>query len=47
VRLSHRIVVMRDRRKVAEVVNHGTTVNDLMELIAEGGGPTDAEEALA
>ena len=42
VRLSHRIVVMRDRRKVAEVVNHGTTVNDLMELIAEGGGPTDA-----
>jgi galactofuranose transport system ATP-binding protein len=46
VRLSHRIVVMRDRRKVAEVVNHGTTVNDLIGIIAEGATPTDDEGAL-
>jgi monosaccharide-transporting ATPase len=46
VRLSHRIVVMRDRNKVAEVVNHGTTVNDLMAIIADGTGPTDDEGAL-
>ena len=36
VRLSHRIVVMRDRHKVAEIVNHGTTVNDLISIIADG-----------
>ena len=35
VRLSHRIVVMRDREKVAEVDNDGTTVADLMRIIAE------------
>jgi simple sugar transport system ATP-binding protein len=34
VRLSHRIVVMRDRHKVAEVVNEETTVNDLIGIIA-------------
>jgi ABC-type sugar transport system ATPase subunit len=47
VRLSHRIVVMRDRHKVAEVVNHGTTVNEVMALIAEGSRPIDDEEALS
>jgi simple sugar transport system ATP-binding protein len=36
--LSHRIVVMRDRHKVAEVVNRRTTVNEVMALIAEGSG---------
>jgi galactofuranose transport system ATP-binding protein len=35
VRLSHRIVVMRDRHKVAELVNDGTTVKDLMAIIAD------------
>jgi simple sugar transport system ATP-binding protein len=44
VRLSHRIVVMRDRHKIAEIVNHGTTVNDVMALIAEGAGPDEADE---
>jgi simple sugar transport system ATP-binding protein len=46
VRLSHRIVVMRDRHKVAEIVNQGTTVNDLIAIIAEGAGPSDDKEAL-
>ncbi len=34
-RLSHRIAVLRDRRKVAEIVNEGTTVNEIMGVIAE------------
>ncbi len=39
-RLSHRIVIMRDRHKIAEVVNTGVTVNDIMETIAaEAGQP--------
>jgi simple sugar transport system ATP-binding protein len=43
VRLSHRIVVMRDREKVDDVDNDGTTVADLMRIIAKersdsGGG---------
>jgi simple sugar transport system ATP-binding protein len=41
VRLSHRIVVMRDRRKVAEIVNRGTTVNDLVSIIAGDAGPNE------
>ena len=37
-RLSHRIVVMRDRRKVAEIVNDGdVTTDDVVALIASGG----------
>ncbi|ANC31019.1 sugar ABC transporter ATP-binding protein [Isoptericola dokdonensis] len=37
-RLSHRIAVMRDRVKVAEVVNNGDVgVDDVVELIASGG----------
>jgi simple sugar transport system ATP-binding protein len=35
-RLSHRIVVMRELHKVAELENRGTTESDLMRLIAEG-----------
>ncbi|WP_265520492.1 sugar ABC transporter ATP-binding protein [Oerskovia flava] len=37
-RLSHRIAVMRDREKIAEVTNNeNVTVSDLVELIASGG----------
>ena len=35
-RLSHRIVVMRELHKVAELENRGTTESDLMRIIAEG-----------
>jgi simple sugar transport system ATP-binding protein len=44
VRLSHRIVVMRDRTKVAEVVNDATTVEDLMHIIAREPEDAMAEE---
>jgi simple sugar transport system ATP-binding protein len=37
VRLSHRIAVMRDRAKVAELVNEDVTVDDIVKLIASGG----------
>jgi hypothetical protein len=37
---------MRDRHKVAEIMNRGTTVNDLVGIIAEGAGPSDDKEAL-
>ena len=47
VRLSHRIVVMRDRHKVAEVINHDTTVNDLIGIIADGVAPVEGEGACA
>ena len=40
VRLSHRIVVMREQHKVAELDNRGTTVDDLMRIIAEGATDT-------
>ncbi|HEY5882798.1 MAG TPA: sugar ABC transporter ATP-binding protein, partial [Nakamurella sp.] len=33
-RLSHRIAVLRDRHKVAELVNQSVTVNDVMQIIA-------------
>jgi monosaccharide-transporting ATPase len=37
-RLSHRIAVLRDRRKVAEITNDDdVTVEDVVELIASGG----------
>jgi len=37
-RLSHRIVIMRDRRKVAEIRNDETVgLDDVVELIASGG----------
>jgi monosaccharide-transporting ATPase len=35
-RLSHRIAVMRDRRKVADLVNEDVTVGQIMGLIASG-----------
>ncbi|TFC05651.1 sugar ABC transporter ATP-binding protein [Cryobacterium adonitolivorans] len=35
-RLSHRIVVMRDREKVADIVNDDVTVGQIMTLIASG-----------
>ena len=39
-RLSHRIGILRDRRKVAEIVNaEGTTVEDLMGIIAAEAQP--------
>ncbi|HYP73804.1 MAG TPA: ATP-binding cassette domain-containing protein, partial [Microbacterium sp.] len=48
-RLSHRIVVMRDRRQVADILNDDVTVDSLLALIAEGSGddvpaePTEGE----
>jgi simple sugar transport system ATP-binding protein len=35
-RLSNRIVVLRDRQKVADLLNDGLDVDDLLALIAEG-----------
>ena len=43
-RLSHRIVVMRDRHKVAELDNRGITESDLMQIIAEGAEIVAAAE---
>ena len=40
-RMSHRIVVMRELHKVAEIDNRGTTESDLMRLIAEGADTVD------
>ncbi|MEO6530419.1 MAG: sugar ABC transporter ATP-binding protein [Specibacter sp.] len=39
VRLSNRIAVLRDRKKIAELINDNVTVTDLMETIA-GGTPS-------
>lgn len=36
VRLSNRIAVLRDRKKIAELINDHVSVNDLMETIAGG-----------
>ena len=37
-RLSHRIAVLRDRRKVAEITNSDdVTTDDVVHLIASGG----------
>jgi simple sugar transport system ATP-binding protein len=35
-RLSHRILVLRDRRKVADLVNDDLGLDGLLALIAEG-----------
>ena len=40
-RLSNRIVVLRDRKKVADLVNDGLDVDDLLALIAEGAAETE------
>ena len=37
-RLSDRVVVMRDRRKIDERPNEDVTVNDLLEIIAGSAG---------
>ncbi|MDP3893160.1 sugar ABC transporter ATP-binding protein, partial [Nocardioides sp.] len=42
-RLSDRIIVMRDRHKVAECLNDGTTMSDLLEIIA-GEQPESADD---
>ena len=47
IRLSNRIVVMRDRQKVAEIANHDTTVGDLMTIIAGDAGAAETEVASA
>ena len=40
-RLSHRIAVMRDRRKIGEVTNDDEVgIDDIIELIASGGRPS-------
>jgi simple sugar transport system ATP-binding protein len=36
-RISHRIAVMRDRRKVAEIDGGGATMDQVVDLIAGGG----------
>jgi len=44
IRLSHRIAVMRDRRKVADLPNEDVTVSQIMSLIASGAPAIDEEE---
>ena len=44
-RLSHRIVVLRDRRVVADLENDGLTVDSLLALIAEGSNDDDPDVA--
>src|SRR5690606_10545543 len=44
-RLSHRIAVMRDRRKVADFVNEDVTVGEVMRLIASGAAEGEADAA--
>jgi len=36
-RISHRVVVMKDRRKIAEMPNRDLTVDDVLDVIAAGG----------
>jgi galactofuranose transport system ATP-binding protein len=40
-RLSHRVVVLRDRHVVADLENDGLTVDALLALIADGSVETD------
>ncbi|MEI7059356.1 sugar ABC transporter ATP-binding protein [Nocardioides sp. CCNWLW239] len=45
-RLSHRLVVLKDRRKIAERPNQGIDVNDVLEIITgEPGGLAEKERA--
>ncbi|MFE7228080.1 sugar ABC transporter ATP-binding protein [Nocardioides sp. NPDC057577] len=45
-RLSHRLVVLKDRRKIAERPNRGVDVNDVLEIITgEPGGLAEKERA--
>ncbi|WP_309065643.1 sugar ABC transporter ATP-binding protein [Microbacterium sp.] len=43
-RLSHRIVVMRDRRMIADLDNDALTIDSLLALIADGDAEEDLEE---
>jgi simple sugar transport system ATP-binding protein len=40
-RLSDRVAVLRDRRKVAELPRAEASMGQVMELIARGGDPAD------
>jgi simple sugar transport system ATP-binding protein len=40
-RLSHRVVVLRDRRKVADLDNDDLSVSDLLAVIADGAAPEE------
>jgi monosaccharide-transporting ATPase len=44
-RLSHRVVVLRDRHVVADLENDGLTVDSLLALIADGS--VEAEDIIA
>ncbi|WP_082571100.1 sugar ABC transporter ATP-binding protein [Agromyces sp. Root1464] len=44
-RLSHRIVVLRDRHVVADLENDGLTVDSLLALIAEGSSDDEVPDA--
>jgi simple sugar transport system ATP-binding protein len=46
-RLSHRVVVMRDRQKVAELENDGLGLDGLLSLIADGTGSDESRSAPA
>jgi simple sugar transport system ATP-binding protein len=46
-RLSNRIVVLRDRKKVADLVNDGIGVDQLLALIAEGAAEPELEAGVA
>lgn len=46
-RLSNRIVVLRDRRKVADLVNDGLSVDDLLAVIAEGASESEIKTGAA
>jgi len=43
-RLSHRIVVMRDRHKVADLENDDLTIDNLLAIIADGDADEDLGE---
>jgi simple sugar transport system ATP-binding protein len=44
-RLSHRVVVLRDRHVVADLENDGLTVDALLALIADGSVEADDTDA--
>ena len=46
-RLSNRIVVLRERRKVADLANEGIGVGQLLALIADGAGQPEIETGVA
>ena len=46
-RLANRIVVLRDRRKVADLPNDGLTVDNLLAVIAEGSVDPELESGVA